>query len=284
MVADIIKEREGTGRGKEREGTSQGPTHGEEVTEDDDIEAAGVEKKEAGKNMECEECGQKFTERRSLWLHRKSNHGQVKKEEPKRKRVSGVKKEEEAKKKKVKKEEEQEAGDEDDKDSTLNEEVTNKLEEGVDSMSKGTNRKLRKASMETEEVVKDEEENGEIKHLEEEENIRELFPSPSGKKGKKNPKPGKIPKVEDTEEAAKSDGGPDVDAKQVERQRVLKESEYFGSHPNEVTVFTIKEEHSVKDDEFLPPGWTVVERATMYAHTPLAPCITVLVNFLLLFC
>ena len=39
VVADIIKEREGTGRGKEREGTSQGPTHGEEVTEDDDIEA-----------------------------------------------------------------------------------------------------------------------------------------------------------------------------------------------------------------------------------------------------
>ena len=261
MVADIIRKREGTGRGQEMEGTSLGPTDGEEVTEDADIEAAGVDKKEAGKLMECEECGQKFTERRSLWLHRKSNHGQEKKEEPKRKRVSGVKKEEEPMKKKGKKEEEQEAG-----------EVTNKLEEGVDSMSKGTNRKLRKASMETEEVVKDEEENGEMKHLEEEENIRELFPSPSGKKGKINPKPGKIPKVEDSEEAGKSDGGPDVDSKQVERQRVLKESEYFRCHPNEVTVFTSKEEHSIKEDEFLPPDWTAVERATMYGPAHLAPC------------
>ena len=140
-------------------------------------------------------------------------------------------------------------------------------------MSKDTNRKLRKASKELEELVKDEEEKGEMKHLEEEENNRELFPSPSGKKGKKKPKPGKIPNVEDSEEAGKSDGaGPDVDSKQVERQRVLKESEYFGSHPNEITVYTSKDDQTIKDDEYLPPDWMAVERTTMYCHAHLALC------------
>ena len=300
MVAAIIEEREGT--------TSLGLNNGKEVNEKKDIEAveevveeaAGVEKEaELGvvKSMSCEECGEKFMDKRSLWLHKKSNHMQVKNEEPKRKRASGVKKEEEPVKKKGKKAFEQEVGDEEDKEATLNEEVVKKMEEGVESVPKGTTRKLGRSSKEMKDLDEEEKksenkceeclqefkdqkgltyhmfrEHGGIKPLEEEDNIGELFPSPSVKRDKKSPKSVKSLKVKELEVVAKTEESPDVEAKQVEKQRVLKESEYFSSHPNEITVYTSKDDQTIKDDEYLPPDWMAVERTTMYCHAHLALC------------